>query len=240
MPFCRFLTRWLPALMAVVCLCGPGAAWAQRNKKDKPPGGLPSKPIDMKVQFVGFGPMETLQVVDQEQRQYLARVEFPRTSVSVRGQADVSFLAPGMYVRFRGAIADEKKGLLAEELTELTVFTPRSENALGVEPARDEEEKAGELEFSGQIISLKKGKFQVQAGEAVVSGKLADEIKVKLNLGDISVVPFGSELHIRGQLFEPDRIVCDVVETTLPESVGQPGKKKRTRPPAKGKKSVKD
>lgn len=217
----------------------PGGALAQRNKKDQPPG-QPSKPFDMKVQLAGYGPMNTLQVVDQDQRQYLARVEYPRTSVSVKGEADASFLGPGMAVRFRGSIADEKKGTLADEVGEMTVFTPRTENAFGVEPYRGDDEKPGELEFSAQLLSLKKGKFQAQAGECVVSGKLADDVKVKLHLADLTVVPFGAELHVRGQLFEPNQVVCDVVEATLPEPVGQTTKKKRPRPPAKGKRAAKE
>lgn len=216
---------------------------AQRNKKDKQPPGPPSKPIDLKVQLAGFGPMGALQVLDPVQRPYWAVVEFPRTSVSVKGTAQASFLSPGMYLRLHGVVADEKKGTLADDVTTVTVFTPRSENSLGIVPYETPEgeeadkAKAGELEFSGQLVSLKKGKFQLQAGNVVVSGKLAEELSVKLNLGDLTVVPLGTELHVRGQLFEPDRIVCDLVETTLAEPLGQPAKKKRTRPSSKGKKA---
>lgn len=226
-------SRWT----AVWCLWSAWAAaqpaWAQRQKKDQPP---PSQPVDWKVQLVGFGPKDSLQVIDAEERRFLARVEFPRTSVSVRGKADASFLAAGMYIRFRGAIADEKKGLLKDEVAELTVFTPRTENAVGVETYRGEDEApAGTLEIAGQLTGLKKGKIQVQAGDATVNGKLADDVKVEINVGDLSIVAPGSELHIRGQLFEDNHIVCDLVEATLPEMSGPPAKKKRGRAPAKNK-----
>lgn len=195
------------------------------------------------------------------------------TPVSVKGEGGVDALKPRVAVRFYAPIT--KRKVLAEPLTQLTMFTPRPPFEPTVEPTTEEEARAAMSEgdeedeakapaeldpledgdeptlqerinrekkpasrggrkqvaddeevetewyhVTGILVSAKKGKFVVDAGEAGrIRGEIADDAEVEADLLGIQFASPGDMIQAKGQTNPAEQMsaVATSVDVTLAE-----------------------
>jgi len=148
----------------------------------------------------------------------------PKASeISFSGNAEPSFLRPGMKVTFTAVM--NKKGVVKEPVTSVTVFTPQEAKDIGVWPEGAGESAPNPLEglFSpkelkeepktkgkkpvvedqicrvgGTLKSLKAGRLIVVAGRMEVKGELAENAKIRVATNDLSFVQLGDKVEVDG------------------------------------------
>ncbi len=148
----------------------------------------------------------TIQMVTQRKAKWLIQVVPGLSQVRVRGAATPAFLHAGLLVRFSGEIDDA--GVLKHEIKELEVFTPVGRYITGAFiNGADENAKpigkiiAGAYDFRGKVISYQTGGLQIVAGKKI-SGKVAGDAKIALNLQDISLAQADDALKVKGYYFK--------------------------------------
>ena len=130
----------------------------------------------------------------------------PGTKLHVTGTAEVGYLRQGLTVRFAGEF--DKKGALQGDIKEIEVFTPQGKNGLGIfldsgadKPVRSA--AAGAIyDIRGKIASMKDNEFTLNAGGKKLSGKLADDATVTVNVEDIKDVHDGDSVKIKGSYLD--------------------------------------
>lgn len=209
----------------------PAPTWAQRRRdREQQPPPQPM-PADVTGQLTGFDGA-LVQFVDAQEQVYLAKIDPGRTSVIVSGTADLSFLRPGLVVRFTAPL--DEKGNGVEDLAELTLITPGPTTTPGVS-SENAQDPRGPYDVIGQIRSLKKNKLVVVAGEAQVTVVLAEEPKVEIKVSDVSWASPGDAVAVKGRYAGPGQIVADLVEVKLREPLSAGKKKKKRAPPREPK-----
>lgn len=202
---------------------------------DDAPRGLPGQPAlprdlpaaDVSGRVVDVEPRQGLiALADDQNHSYVARIDPEHTTFVVKGTADVAFLRPGLWIRFQAAL--DAKGVAAEPLSQITVFTPRGAFSVGI-AADGPDKDTGQLTIAGQIRSLKKGKLTLETDKQVVSARVAEDAQVAIEVADLSLALPGSEIHVTGRFLKEDAILADVVEVTLQEPLSAGGKKRRSR-----------
>lgn len=146
-------------------------------------------------------------------------VQFDQQSkVKVTGTATVDFLAPKMYVQFKGTFDRHGKG--AEPIKEFTIFTPDSNNPIGAveagggsafeEPAakkKGPQPATTDYAISGQITSMHNGLMFVNCGKMKVKAEIAPDATVKLDSSDPSWASSGDKVSIDGGKIAPGRVL---------------------------------
>lgn len=226
------MPQWRLTIVLSLCLLAalPASVWAQRRRDRDQGPPQPPMPADVSGQLSGFDGA-LVQFVDAQEQVYLAKLDPGRTSVIVSGTADVTFLRPGLVVRFTAPLDDKGNGL--EELAELTLITPGPTTAPGVS-SENAQDPRGPYDVIGQIRSLKKNKLVVVAGEVQVTVALAEEPKIEVKVSDVSWASVGDAVTVKGLYAGPGQIVADLIEVKLREPLtGGKKKKKRSPPPSK-------
>ena len=132
----------------------------------------------------------------------------PQAKVQVNGTAELDYLRPGLAVRFSGEI--DKKGNLQGEVKDLEIFTPRKGDLGLFETGAAEDAKpvrnagAGSYQIRGKISKLKDGEITVTAGKKV-TGKLASDAKVTVNVSEVTYAQPGDGVKVQGQYNDPNR-----------------------------------
>ena len=123
----------------------------------------------------------------------------PDSTVSVTGTAAPEYLKAGLTVKFTAEI--DGTGAMQGEIEELEIFTPAGKNSLGLfatgggddaKPVKKLE--AGTYDIKAKIASYKEGVLTVVAGGKKISGKVAAEPKIAVNLSDLSVAQVGDSV----------------------------------------------
>ena len=150
-----------------------------------------------------------VQLRTEREEPWIVKVVPGKTSVQVTGEADVSFLRPGQFLKFVGEI--DEKGALQDDLEELDIFTPAGKVSPGLyQQGAGEDAKpmrkfaAGSYEVRAKLGSLKDGQLVVGVGSKKVTGKLSDRIKIKVSLNDASYASEGDKIEVTGWYSERD------------------------------------
>ena len=178
--------------------------------------------------------------------------------VTFSGAAEKTFLRMGMFVEFRAKVS--KKGVVAEPVANLTVFTPSEARPPGVDPdgaagggvgalfgeGKEEkkpdpkEKKAAKLKgddtvyrVAGAISTIGKvGDVTVSADGAQVKFNLAEGCKISVDTNDLSFVSPGDKVSVQGWFYKgrPGEGVASKIEVTAANPLTDGTKKKPTKP----------
>ncbi len=174
------------------------------------------------------------------------------TKLRVEGTAEISYLRGGLAVRFTGEF--DKKGALQEDIKELEIFTPQGKNGLGFFSDSNSEKPVrnaapGSYEIRGKVTSFKDNEIVVSAGNKKISGKVAEDAAIKINVEDTKDVRAGDAAKIKATYLDPQkpygmnpgRAVGNEIEVTLAKPLTGVKKKVAAKPakPPKEKKPVK-
>ncbi len=175
----------------------------------------------------------------------------PESRLHVEGTAELSYLRPGLMIRFNGEF--DKKNVLAEEVKEIEVFTPQGKNAIGFfadssadKPVRNPSSGTG-YEIRGKLSSLKDNDIVVAVGSKKVSGKLSDDVVIKINVEDPKDIASGDSAKLTATYLDaqkptanaPGMATADDVVVTLQRPLAGL-KKKGAAKAAKSTKEKKD
>ncbi len=167
-----------------------------------------------------------------------------KTQIKITGMAEPTFLHGGIFVKFSGEI--DAKGMMLSEVKEMEIFTPTGKNSSGVfSSGADEKAKpinkfeAGTYDIRGRVASYKDGQIQVVAGKKI-TGKVAGDAKIAINVQDISFVQKDDIVKARGytyKQFAPDistnrqgKAMGTEIEITLVNRLTAPPQKGPARP----------
>jgi hypothetical protein len=196
-----------------------------------------------KIQELGDG---IVSIVDGAGQVYL--VAFDRRSgyqVQVVGSADVSYLTPGMMVRFTADL--NEKGVAQEPITRLSVVEVsevvrpglQAQVAIGQEPKRNEPQT---YVIVGQIRSVRRGQLQVTTPDGAVKAKLDPDAQVEIDVSDYRLARKDDTLEVElGYLLappqgeQPGQVVAQKVIIELDPKNPLVGKGKKARPNKKDK-----
>lgn len=157
------------------------------------------------------------------------------TRIKVTGEAEVSFLQPGMYVRFPAKIS--KRGKIADDIEELTIFTPGDGYMVGLYEDGEVDPKEPENKYfvAGQIDSFKNGLYTIETGDDSFKIRLSDEVKINLETRDLSYVKADDEITITGGGENKTQILATEIEIKLTEPLaGEEKKTKRSKKSRRG------
>lgn len=243
------------ALCVVVVLISPAAGQRFRPPKGRQPPKLPTDPFAADGTVQAVLPPRIRMLTNTEQV-WIIWVD-PKATVHVRGTAEADFLSAGMFVRFTAEI--DKRGVVKDKVTDLTIFTPSEKNPIGIWPEGagpvDKEDEgpggfggpmggamqAGPSGFqtpastaytvAGRITGARRGKFIVNAGRGVVRFELAEEPKIQVDFADYRVAKQGDKISItKGKMLRGQLGVAQAEELTI--ELSEPlgtGKKKVPR-----------
>ncbi len=211
-------------LSAVVCVglalsiwCASAHAQRSRNQQELPPANVSGKIVDLRRGLI--------QIIDDQERQYLVQVRPDATQVFVSGTAKPSFLQPRMFVRFTGKL----DGNAAEEpVAELQIFVPTEQQGVGLFRNDPTDPDAGSV-VAGQLRSLRNGKYTMAIGREAVQFELAEDVAITVDVFDYSIAKPGDAIEVRGRFVAEDKIVSDRVTIELAEPLAGPEPRKRGR-----------
>jgi hypothetical protein len=125
-----------------------------------------------------------------------------QSQVKITGTADPAFLHPGLHIKFSGDIDD--KGVLQSELKELEIFSPAGKNNIGIFPTGSDEKSkpvprpgAGSYDIRGRVLVYRDGEIVIVAGKKL-TGKVAAEAEIAVNVQDLSFAQPEDELTVKG------------------------------------------
>lgn len=201
--------------------------------------------------------MGGMEVVGAQGERFIVQLEPRAQQIEYSAAAETSWLHSGLLVRFTNVI--DKRGRLTEPVAQLDVITLREGYQLGVqsdsgfnaakesdglfEEAKPEKpaKKQPPAEMSpvtviGRLTEFKNGKFQVAIpGGRPLKGELAENAKVSVDYGNLSLVRPGDKIDFQG--WSPagmKQIVFanQVTVTAAKPLAGEVKKKPRTDPTA--------
>lgn len=185
-------------------------------------------------------------MVDAAGKSYL--VAFDRRSgcqVQVVGPADVSYLAPGMLVRFtadlneKGVAEDPIKRLSVVEASEVVRPGLQAQVAIG-----EQVNRRGPQTYVvvGQIRSVRRGQLQVATPDGVVKAKLDPEAEIEVDVSDYWLARKDDTLEVEvGYLLappqeaQPGQVLAQKVIIELDPQNPLTAKAKKSRPTKKTK-----
>jgi hypothetical protein len=174
----------------------------QRQQQQQQQQMQQSMPIDFSgtIEAVAVGRIQVLS--DSNQLWIIAVTQ--KTNVQVTGEASADILRPGMFVQLRADV--DKRGVAADKIGELTIFTPSQQKAPGVihQPGGEglnpdgfpagKAAAGGSSTVRGKITSYKKNKLQIQVDKGMVICELSDNPKIHLDLADYSLARKGDKI----------------------------------------------
>ena len=147
---------------------------------------------------------------DSKQEVWLLQVN-AQTAVNIAGEADLSYLRPGMVVELSAAINEDSA--IDEPIAEIEVLDRKGRPSMGLfavddagesaKPVRDP--SAGEYRVRGRITSVKEGNLEIAAGRLKITGKAADDMKVVLAVDDPRLAQFGDEIKVKAWYYDAGR-----------------------------------
>jgi hypothetical protein len=183
---------------AVVAWAVLAAAPVARAQFEVPPGSLA---------FEDTGKLEAVQTDvlkfrDSKNDVWLLKIN-QQTQVTVKGEAEVGCLRPGLSVQFNGQI--DKKGVLKEPVDKIEIFTPQGKMSHGLFAPTDLEGSkpmrnpgAGTFLIKGKLATYRDGDLLVVAGNRKITGSTADDVVVTLTSDDPSLAQADDELKVKG------------------------------------------
>ena len=165
-----------------------------------------------------------------------------QSQVKITGTAELGFLRPGIPIKFTGEI--DAKGVLQAELAELEIFTPAGKGSVGVFPTGAEEAakpiaklEPGSYEIRGKVVKLNDREITIAAGKKI-TGTLAEDAKIAVNVSDISVAQKDDALTVKGFYYarfapaqgRPGQAVGKEIEITLSKPLAGIPKKGASKP----------
>lgn len=192
-----------------------------------------------------------VQMLTERDSAWVVQVLPRGTQVKVTGTAEPAFLRNGLYVKFSGDL--DAKGVVQGEIKTLEIATPTGKTPVGIFAIGAEENakpvsklEAGAYEIRGKVALYKDGELQVVAGKKI-TGKVASDAKISVNVQDISFAQKEDTVKVKGYYFDrfkpdpnqfrPGTAVGKEIEITILKpltAVAKKGPTKPTRPP-KGK-----
>jgi hypothetical protein len=175
---------------------------------------------------------------DSKQEVWLLQVS-PQSTVSIVGEADVSYLRPGLTVELTGKIDEE--ATIADPIAEIEVVNSKGRQPMGLFAVDETDEDAkpvrsptpGEYRVRGRITSVKDGALEIAAGRLKISATAAEDLKVILAVDDPRLAQFGDKTKVKAWYIDggkpnplvntPGKAVAEEVNITL------------TNPPPSGK-----
>lgn len=235
------------ALTSAVILC---AATASAQNQER-------KPIEARGTLQGAAP-GALQILSDSKETLAVKLPAKAADISFTANAELSFLKPGQTVKFSALM--DKKGKVKEPVTLITIFTPIDRTELGVypenadsgpnpleglfssEPKREEPKKRPKTvmkeqpyRVGGTITSLKGGKMTVAAGGMQIKCELADNVKLKVAMNNLTYAREGDKVDVQGWHYPaaPDQgITANQVSIIAANPLADEKKKPRAAPKA--------
>jgi len=168
---------------------------------------------------------------DSKKDPWLLQV-LPQTTVSVEGEADADYLRRGMTIELTGTVNEDST--LAEPVGEIEVLSSKGRPSLGffstdddknTRPVRNPE--AGKYRIRGKLASYKDGELLVAVGRLKITGKIGEEVKVKLTLDDARSAKFGDTVKVKAWYYDqtkpnpalnlPGKALAETLSITLSE-----------------------
>jgi hypothetical protein len=197
-----------------------------------------------------------IQVASDDNETWTIKLPQKADETTFSGNADLSFLKPGMLVKFVSVL--NKKGQAAEPITQLVIFTPVERTDVGIWPDRDNDGGANPLEnlftspekkeepkgkstkkiaedqpyrIGGTLVSLKSGKMVVSAGGVQVKAELAENAKIRVSTNNLAFAQVGDKVEVSGWYYANAKQAgawANTVSVTAANTLE--GEKKKTRP----------
>jgi hypothetical protein len=206
------------------------AAWAAEAHAQKEFPALPNA-----LALDDTGAVEAIQgnlvkFRDSKENVWLLEVR-PETTVLIEGEADASYLRPGLTVELTGSV--NEKHALDEPIQQIEVLSGKGRPAQGLFSPDDDADEAkplkkpevGKYRIRGKVRSVKEGQLVVAAGRFMISGTLGDELKVKLTLDDARRAKFGDTMKVKAWYYDtwkpilmrPGKALAEDIKITLSE-----------------------
>lgn len=191
--------------LVLVVSCVLPAAWGQQRNVEREGVRLEGT---LKALQPGL-----LQVEAKDGELWLIKVEAKGKDLLYTAAAKADWLRPGLWIRFRASF--NQRGQLESELADVTVFTPREDQQLGLIPEvslgeglfSDEQETAPKERnrnqvtpyvVAGRIASLKRGRMTVAAGNVPVTVAVPEDLRIAVEVSDYSLAQPGDRVEIQG------------------------------------------
>lgn len=164
-----------------------------------------------------------IQLATDDNEAWKVKLPDKPSEISYSANAEQSFLRPGMKVKFSAVM--NRKGIVQEPITSLTVFTPLKPADLGVWPETEGEGAYNPLaglfnteepkeqpkvkgkkpvvedvacRVGGTLKSLKSGRMVVVAGRMQIKCELAENAKIRVSTSDLSLAQLGDKVEVEG------------------------------------------
>jgi hypothetical protein len=235
-PMRIFTLALVIATISTVC----ATAWTQNRERPK---NEPKREKFRETGTIHAVAPGVLQVKGEKGAQWLVKVPENPQAIQFLAAGSVEFLQPGMFVRFTNEF--DKRGIPQKAVKQLTVFTPREGNKIGVFPdsglADDGLFEEGEVKktkvetasflVAGQLTAYRKGTFTVKAGNAQIKGELADIVQVSFDVSDYSLARQGDTIAIEGWYYEQQKthIYANTIKITAARALGAVEEKKEDK-----------
>ncbi len=178
---------------------------------------------------------------DSKQEVWLVQVG-PQSSVSIVGEADITYLRPGLTVELTGKVDDE--ATIAEPIAEIEVVNSKGRQPMGLFAPDETAEDAkpvrnptpGDYRVRGRITSVKDGALEIAAGRLKISAQAAEDLKVILAVDDPRLAQFGDKTKVKAWYIDggkpnplvnrPGQAMAEEVNITLtnPPPTGKRGR----------------
>lgn len=213
------------AALAAALLLSPPSLLAQYERRQPQPE-IPRENIQCSgtVKQVGRG---VIGIATDAGEQWAFQLEAARPQdITFSGQADASFVKPGMWIRFTTKLT--RRGDAQEPITNAEVYTPREGFGVGIYPEGAGEIGGGEgggnlfapteekpkpkakaepkvrdedvvYRVGGQVSRISRlGELTISAGGTSVKAKLAEDAKISVDVTDLSFLQAGDKVEVRG------------------------------------------
>lgn len=211
-------------------------------------GGTIKGPAPGGLEVAGSGGERTVVTIDRNANPNQMQLAY-------YGQAETSWLRPGMIVRFATTL--DKKGRMVEPISQLDVITLRPGYQIGVSAESGLNDKEGPGLFQdkepekpakkpavqentpvliiGRLTEIKNGKFSIAAGGRPMKGELAEATRVSIDMNDLSLAKAGDKIEYQGWSYPGMKqvAICNNITITGSEKLVGETKKKPPMPEAK-------
>jgi hypothetical protein len=240
------ITRTFVACVIAAAITAP--AYSQ----DRPKGDREKMPAEGKLIGMARG---MLRVKTEDEGEWFVAVGRGVQEISVVGQAEASWLRPGMLVRFTGNF--NRKGEAVAPIKELSVVTMREGMRFGMAlanpPSRfggsggglfadaDEEEKKAKPKRAkklkpediaytvvGRIAKIRKGEYSIVAGR-LLKFELDEKPRIDVDVADLTLVPQGASITLDAWYLpnQPGRAMANKISVTLEKPLAAKEKPRR-------------
>ena len=184
---------------------------------------------------------------------YLVQIEPQARAIEYLATAEPSWLMPGLLVRFTASV--DRRGKILEPIGQLEAITLREGDQLGIvsdmgdggglgdegaalfqeaKPEKKERKKApppkdsGTWTFVGRLTEVKNGRVSIAVPGKVLKGELAENVKISVDYGNLSLVKPGDQITFQGwsPVGRKQFVMANSITVTAPEKLVGVTKKK--------------